>query len=329
MRQSPLLLAILAAITACGDDTFETRGCFFISEEQPSCPSRSEVDRGQLSLPDVGCSPHEVLEVLGPPKVEDVSFDYGYPARPACCYRVKAVDRDPDSECTSGRPYYEDGEQLRSPLRFGPQLAPSTASERARAWANAGAAEHASVAAFTRLSLQLMALGAPTHLLRGVHQAALDEIRHTERCFRLAESLGGQHVAAAEFPCGDVEVKQSLTELAAAATREGCLAETLGAHVLGVAAELANEPEVKTALAAITREEASHAVLSFQIVAWALRVGGREVKEAVMAAFAEPWPIIDVAELALRANVDVAELQAAAARGAREVLAPAAARLLA
>lgn len=328
MRQSPLLLAILAAITACGDDTFETRGCLQLSEEQNTCPSQTEVDRGQLFLPDVGCGEHEVLEVLGPPTIETLNT-FGQPQGPACCYPVKAVDHNPDSECVVGRPYYEGDRALRASLRFGSQAAVATATERARAWASAGAAEHASVAAFSRLSLQLMALGAPSDLLRGVHQAALDEIGHAEQCFRLAESFGGQGAAAAEFPCGDIKVKQSLAQLAAAAAREGCLAETLGAHVAGVAAELANEPEVKTALAAIAREEATHAVLSFQIVAWALRVGGREVKEAVMAAFAEPWPRLDVTELALRANVDRAALQAAAERGAREVLAPAAARLLA
>lgn len=60
-----------------------------------------------------------------------------------------------------------------------------------------------------------------------------------------------------------------------------------------------------------------------------MRAGGSDVREAVHAAFADPWPAIDVAELALRAGVDVGRLRAAAAQGASEVLRPAAAALLA
>jgi len=36
--------------------------------------------------------------------------------------------------------------------------------------------EHASVASFSAFSLQLIAVGAPSPLLQGAHQAALDEV---------------------------------------------------------------------------------------------------------------------------------------------------------
>jgi hypothetical protein len=121
----------------------------------------------------------------------------------------------------------------------------------------------------------------------------------------------------------------TLTELAADAVREGCLGETLGAHLAAVAAELAPEPEIRAELAAIAREEAEHAVLSYRIVAWALAVGGPDVRAAANAAFAAPWPEADLAELALRANLDEALLRKAAAEGVAEVLEPARARLLA
>jgi hypothetical protein len=70
-------------------------------------------------------------------------------------------------------------------------------------------------------------------------------------------------------------------------------------------------------------------VLSFRIVAWALAVGGAEVLAAVRAAFEAPWPRADVAELALRASVDEALLERAAAEGVTDVLEPARDRLLA
>jgi hypothetical protein len=163
-----------------------------------------------------------------------------------------------------------------------------------------------------------------------VHQAALDEIRHADACFALAERLGGKRCTPGPFPFAEpVRTDVSLAELAAAAAREGCLAETLGAHVAEAAARLAPEPAVSAALRAIADEEATHAVLSFRIVAWALQVGGEAVNAAVRAAFAEPWPRLDVEELALRAGVDARLLAQAAREGAVEVLSPAVSRLLA
>jgi hypothetical protein len=158
----------------------------------------------------------------------------------------------------------------------------------------------------------------------------MDEVGHAEICWAIAQRFGAPRVSAGAFPFPDrIAVDADLPALAAAALREGCLAETLGAHVVSVAAELAPEPDVQSALRHIAREEATHAVLSFRIVAWALRVGGAAVKSAVCAALAEPWPKLDVEELALRANVDVALLHAASEQGVAEVIRPAAVELLA
>jgi hypothetical protein len=99
--------------------------------------------------------------------------------------------------------------------------------------------------------------------------------------------------------------------------------------VADVAARLAPENCVREALREIADEEATHAVLSFRIVAWALGVGGTDVRAAVRAALAEAWPKLDVAELALRAGVDEAELRAAARTGVTGVVEPAVERLLA
>jgi 1,2-phenylacetyl-CoA epoxidase catalytic subunit len=171
--------------------------------------------------------------------------------------------------------------------------------------------------------------GAPSALLTGVHQAALDEVRHAELCFSLAERFGNLRVRPGAFPfTGAPTGTSSLAEFAAASLREGCLAETLGAHVTEVAASLAPDPEVRQALASIAAEEATHAVLSFRIVAWALEVGGSDVRAAVKSALARPWPRLDVNELAIRSNVAVEALAAAAEQGVREVLEPAVTALL-
>ena len=47
-------------------------------------------------------------------------------------------------------------------------------------WRDNGLAEHASVASFSRHSLQLMALAAPADLVEATHRAAIDEISHAK-----------------------------------------------------------------------------------------------------------------------------------------------------
>jgi hypothetical protein len=58
----------------------------------------------------------------------------------------------------------------------------------AERWTVAGLAEHASVAAFARFSLELMSVGAPSTLIWAAHAAAQDEIRHAQLCFGLANA---------------------------------------------------------------------------------------------------------------------------------------------
>ena len=58
-------------------------------------------------------------------------------------------------------------------------------------WEREAAFEHASVAAFARASLSLLALGAPPDLLAATHAAAIDEVEHARLCYGLASSYGG------------------------------------------------------------------------------------------------------------------------------------------
>ncbi len=323
MRKSPLLIAILGALSACKNSE-DGKACMQVAEEQTTCPAGANVNPSDLFIPD-RCG-WEVGEIKSNGTRETINTQ-AKSQMPACCYIAELVEEEPD--CVIGRPYFEAGKNLRAPLRSG-NAPPPSASARAAAWLAAGSGEHASVAAFARLSLQLLRVGAPSDLIRAVHQAAMDEVSHAEICWAMAERFGAPPVSAGPFPFPDsMAMDADLPALAAAAVSEGCLAETLGAHVASVAAELAPEPDVKTALRGIAGEEAEHAVLSFRIVAWALQVGGAAVKLAVCAAFADPWPKLDLEELALRADVDVALLRMAAEQGVREVIRPAAVELLA
>ena len=322
--RNPLLIAILGALAGCSE-TFEDTGCMEVPADQTTCEAEANVEPSELFLPN-RCGDFEITEVLGS-GTRGITQQQGGDVQ-TCCYPVEVVDHNIAGECSIGRPYYENGRALSAPL-----LSPSPdafASARARAWANAGAGEHAAVAAFARLALELMRHGAPTALLRGAHQAALDEVRHAEICWSFAERAGGKRVTPGAFPFATPVAEDiSLAAFAAASVREGCMAETLGAHVMAAAARLAPEAAVREALSAIAAEEATHAVLSFRVVAWALAAGGPDVRAAVRAELDRPWPHLDVAELALRAGIDVAELEAAAKAGVSEVLEPAVAQLLA
>jgi hypothetical protein len=326
MSKSRLLLSILAALPAC-HTSYEGKGCMEVSAER-ACPAAKDVQPSQLFLPGECGDDLEIDEVLGGPTRETLSFDDGS-QHDACCYAVEVIDSAPNSSCVVGRPYLEAGRARRAPL-LSAGSNPRERSARAEAWARAGAEEHASVAAFSRLALQLLALGAPPELLGAVHRAALEEVGHAERCWALAARFGAGSLAPGRFPFAEgVALDVSLADLAAAAVREGCLGETLGAHVAALAAELAEEPDVKAALAAIAAEEEAHAVLSYRLVAWALAAGGPEVRAAVVAAFVAGPEALDVAELALRANVDAEELRRGARQAVQDVLAPARERLLA
>jgi len=332
-RAHPLLVAILVALPGC-TDSFEGKGCMEISAEQSSCASRHDVAPEDLSFEGSSECRYEIVEINGEGKRSEQTRTSPYPGQPSrtevvCCYPVTVVDYE-NVACggTAGRPYYDGGVPRSAPLQqrgtaaFAPGL-------RAVAWAQAGAGEHASVASFSRLVLELMALGAPTALLSEAHQAALDEIRHAETCWAFAGSLG-LNVEVGAFPFAEsLQFDLTLEALAATTVRDGCVAETLGALLLAAAAKAAPETDVRCALEQMASEEAGHAVFSYRVVAWALARGGAKVRAAVREAFENARFEPDLRELALRASVDVEILRGALNQGIAEVLRPATIALLA
>jgi hypothetical protein len=321
--RNALLVSILGALSAC-EATHSGKGCFVVPAEQTTCPPADSLNLDDLFSGDASHCGEEVVALKGEGRREQA----GQALVEACCYPAEVTDGD--SNCVIGRPYWDGGVQRQAPLLSSAAVATAVDAERAAAWALAGAGEHASVAAFARLSLELMSFGAPISLLRDVHQAALEEVEHAKLCWELARLFGGAEVTPGRFPFQTPpNANIGLAELAAAAVRDGCLAETMGAHVVSIAAQHAPEPAVRAALLSIAEEEARHAVLSFRIVAWALRVDRANVIASVQAALATPWPSVDVRELSLRSNVDVACLAAAAQQAIDEIVIPATTHLLA
>ncbi len=165
-------------------------------------------------------------------------------------------------------------------------LAPALRARIAQGWVDAALDEHASIAAFSRFALHLMAVGAPSELLEAAHRAGLDEIRHTRLCLDLAEGYAGQPVAPGPLDLpADLLGPLTLPAIVGAAVAEGCVGETIAAHEARHLAAVAAPPAVRKALAVIARDEQAHADLAWRFLAWALRQGDPAVRAAAAAAF--------------------------------------------
>lgn len=211
----------------------------------------------------------------------------------SCCYDTSLV-----SVCVIGRPFTRDQNIITAPARPGntgwsARLTPDLSTlpaplQKILAERRRGDAllEHASVASFARFSLSLMAAGAPAHLVEGAHQAALDEIRHAQLSFALASAYGGEMLTPGNMPLGpSVEVDTDLAKIARDAAIEGCIGETLASLLAAEQAAHATDPAVKQVFSQIAEDEARHAELAFQTIAWALKSGDARVWTALNEVF--------------------------------------------
>ncbi len=161
-------------------------------------------------------------------------------------------------------------------------LDPRTRDALSRAWLDDALAEHASIAAFTRLSMQLLAVGAPPRLLEETHRAAIDEVRHAQRCFTLASAYGANpETPGGLAPDAIREAPCDLATIAAEALLDGCVGEGVAAAVARASRDDARDPEVRRALDEIAGDELRHAELAWSVVSWCLDAGGRRVEDAL------------------------------------------------
>ena len=144
-------------------------------------------------------------------------------------------------------------------------------AERATRWQEAALAEHASVGAFSQLSLQLLALGAPPGLLALTHQAALDEIRHAEIAFALASGYGDASVGPSPLIVNKIAYR-TVAELAHETLVDGCVGEAASAMILLEDAAREPDPRVASLVREIVSDEERHVTLAWRIVRWSLAV---------------------------------------------------------
>jgi hypothetical protein len=215
----------------------------------------------------------------------------------------------------------------------------ATKKALARAWLDDALQEHASIAAFARFSMMMLAHGAPPKLVADSQRASLDEIRHARACFSLARRYEGAAHGPDSLRVDDAMPAMSLAELAALTAEEGCVGETLGALLAEEQAERATDPTARSLLRAIARDETRHAELAWRFVAWAVQRGGAEVARAVEQAITratsatlamEIRPLqVDAVAWSAHGRLTCAESRAIARQGIDQVVLPAARSMLA
>lgn len=209
--------------------------------------------------------------------------------------------------CMIGRPFLVMGQDRRAPIAERRDWSEAT-DHSLRQWLSAeqsarlgehystiGQMEHAAVAAFARLLLELIGHGAPADLIERVIAAQHDEMRHAKLAFGLASELLERDVGPDRLDLSDTRLGASLEELAYNTVIEGCVGETIAALEAAEAEARALHPTIRDRFAEIAEDESRHAQLSWRVVAWLIGRGGSGVRAAVAQAFddaaSQPEPV--------------------------------------
>ena len=198
-----------------------------------------------------------------------------------------------------GRQLRRRGKVLLPPLESGAGWArldlavsatPGLRAQLAARWRENGRTEHASVAAFARLTLDLIALGSPAELIEAANRDSMDEIRHADLCFSIARALDGRSESPGPFPAaqhaGGLPSSRplALAQLAVSSLVDGALHEGLSARVIARLVKRCEEPAIRDALRQLAADEGRHAAHGWDVVEWCLAEGGAPVAHALRGA---------------------------------------------
>jgi hypothetical protein len=151
-----------------------------------------------------------------------------------------------------------------------PSLNPLTDQKKSQKWLTTALNEQSSVASFSVFSLQLLAVGAPSDLVKRAHLSAIDEIKHAQLSFGLASSFSGSPISPGEYTPHTVSIKPDLLEICSAVAREGCVAETFSTLKAAVDLEEEKDPVVREVLQTIIKDETRHSVLAWDTIKWCI-----------------------------------------------------------
>jgi hypothetical protein len=204
-----------------------------------------------------------------------------------CCYTYVGVR----ASYVCGRPWLVAGRGTTAPIRPGAgwcaprdERSPPHAAALA-VWTEDAASEHASIAAFAALTLDLLAHGFPARLLERAASAQAEEVAHARGALEIASRLAGRPLAPGPLPVG--RVPPGLVQLAVDAAVLGGLGESLAAAIAAARLAVCTDPLTRAHLSRVAQDEARHAALAWEIVEHAIAVGGEQVAEAVHVALAQ------------------------------------------
>jgi hypothetical protein len=201
-----------------------------------------------------------------------------------CCFKHK------ETVCSGGRILATtEGPLLSQPMLRADWLDPALKDlelphdeARASRWLREAAFEHASVASFARVALELMALGAPPDLIADTHSAALDEIAHARTCYAVARAHGGATLGPSTLSLETAApLAHTHASLAIATYRDACVPETIAALELRERAREEPNVHVRAAMLRIADDEDRHVELAFRTLAWAVNAGGESARRAL------------------------------------------------
>jgi|JI10StandDraft_1071094.scaffolds.fasta_scaffold251074_2 hypothetical protein len=163
----------------------------------------------------------------------------------------------------------------------------------AEAWSRDAAAELHAVFAFAELAEQLIVAEAPEALIARALVAGREELGHARACQAMAERLAPgtppptppSHVVRSPLRGKDARVR-----LATESWLDGCLGEGVASAWAQAAARASTSAEARVAQQRIADEEARHAALAWDVMAWAAR-GDDDVRHAL-------WSLRDVEKAA-------------------------------
>lgn len=189
--------------------------------------------------------------------------------------------------CAIGRPFLVDeaprlapvarrSDWLATPSASYDHLDATTRFALAERWTETARMEHASIAAFARFAMQLLALGAPASLLVKTAKAIADETRHAELAFGMASALRGRALGPGELSLEDaLDAGLTPESLLRNVFREGCVGETIAALEAREGAERSG----LAVLAQIASDESDHACLAWASVKWLVEQMGEEAAD--------------------------------------------------
>lgn len=122
-------------------------------------------------------------------------------------------------------------------------------------WIEDARTEHASIAAFARFTLELLAFAAPSELVAEATRATQDELAHARACFSIARRYDPCALGPAGLDMTGVTPSTSLHDAVRTAFLEGCVGETQAALIARHAADVTHDPVMREALARIADDE--------------------------------------------------------------------------